>query len=272
MKYTVINTPRCPLMLHPTHDTEQADEMLLGWRAELLEEAAPGWFRVRADYRYEGYAPAACLNFDEDTASAFLALPKMVVTKGYCTVLSIPKVQGALVAELPRGALVAPVAEPDENDWVKVALPDGKEGYTKRSYLGTYYETSPFSEEEFRTNLCETALSYLGAHYRWGGKSPLGIDCSGLAFMSYWLNGVTIYRDAKIMHGFPLHEISRADIKKGDLLFFPGHVAVYLGDGRYVHSTGKSGSDGVVLNSLNPADPDYREDLDKGMTSCGSIF
>jgi len=151
-------------------------------------------------------------------------------------------------------------------------LPDGREGYTKESYLGTWYAGHSFSETEFRQRVCDTALTYLGAHYRWGGKSPLGIDCSGLAFMSYWLNGVAIYRDAHIRPDFPVHEIPRSEMKQGDLLFFPGHVAIYLGDGRYVHSTGKSGSDGVVLNSLNPADPDYREDLDKGMTAVGSIF
>lgn len=268
MNHVIVTAPRCPLMLHPTFDTEQADEMLLGWRAEILEEPAPGWYRVRTDYRYEGFAPAASLTPDENWS----ALPKMVVTKGYCTVLSQPRVQGALISDLPRGALVAPLSGPDENDWVKLALPDGREGYTKRSYLGVYHQKLSCSEGEFRAAVCETALSYLGAHYRWGGKSPLGIDCSGLAFMSYWLNGVTIYRDAKIMEGFPLHEIPRSDIRKGDLLFFPGHVAVYLGDGRYVHSTGKSGSDGVVLNSLDPAAPDYREDLDQKMTACGSIF
>ena len=38
----------------------------------------------------------------------------------------------------------------------------------------------------------------------------------------------------------------------GDLLYFPGHIAMYIGDGKYIHSTGKAGSGGVVINSLNP--------------------
>lgn len=272
MQYAIIATPRCPLMLHPTHDTEQADEMMLGWRAEILEESAPGWYKVRADYRYEGYAPAECLNLDVEQVNTFLSLPKNVITKMYCTVMSIPDVQGALVTDLPRGALVARLSEPDEKDWVKVALPDSREGYTKASYLGTYHKTCPFNEDEFRQAVCDTAMTYMGAHYRWGGKSPLGIDCSGLTFMAYWLNGVSIYRDARILPDFPVREISRDELKKGDLIFFPGHVALYLGEGRYIHSTGKSGSDGVVVNSFDPSAPDYREEMFERITACGTIF
>ena len=61
-------------------------------------------------------------------------------------------------------------------------------------------------------------------------------------------------------------------LKKGDLIFFPGHVAVHLGNGRYVHSTGYKLTPCVTLNSLNPQDPDYRGDLAEKVTAYGSIF
>ena len=47
---------------------------------------------------------------------------------------------------------------------------------------------------------------------------------------------------------------------------------MYLGEGRYIHSTGRAGDDGVVINSLDPAAPDYREDLAQGILEIGSIF
>ena len=100
----------------------------------------------------------------------------------------------------------------------------------------------------------------------------MGIDCSGLCSMAYMLCGVLIYRDAKIVPGFPVHSIPFEQVKEGDLLFFPGHVAMYLGEGKFLHSTAHNGSDGVVVNSLNPDDPDYRADLDQGMTAVGTIF
>ena len=90
--------------------------------------------------------------------------------------------------------------------------------------------------------------------------------------MAYLLQGVMIYRDADIRPGYPIHEISMDRIGQGDLIFFTGHVALYLGDGRYVHATAAEGSDGVVVNSLRPEDPDFREDLFSKITMVGSLF
>ena len=128
------------------------------------------------------------------------------------------------------------------------------------------------SEEAFRDAVCAQAKKYLGTEYRWGGKSGRGIDCSGLVSSAYMQCGVLIYRDARIVEGWPMHQIPFADKKRGDALYFPGHIALYLGEGRYIHSTGASASGGVVINSLDPADPLYREDLVKSLYAVGSIF
>jgi hypothetical protein len=262
----------CPLMAAPAWNCEQVDELLPGWSARLLEPPAADWALVRTDYGYLGYAPVRALSLDRAVCAAFAARPKGTVTRSVCQALAAPSVRSWPVARLVRGAVVAPLARPDGEGWVPVALPDGRIGYTKCNFIGSDCNTLTLSESDFRPAVARTALSYLGAPYRWGGKSPLGVDCSGLAFLAYRLNGVTICRDARLEPGWPVRPIPAGARQQGDLLYFPGHVAVYLGGDAYVHATARTGSDGVVVNSLDPASPRYRADLAGSLTAVGSLF
>lgn len=269
----IVNSTVCPLLAQPTRASTLVDEALYGMVVEILEEPASGWYRVRTHYRYEGFVSGDDLILDDAAAARWESLPKKIVYhKNTCDVLSMPKVQGYFLKSVPRGGLVSPVGEP-ENGWQKVILADGREGYMPAAILAPYC-TSPVSNDEgtLRQALVDAALVYAGTHYRWGGKSPLGIDCSGLVSMAYMLCGILIYRDADIREGFPIHKIDLQDVKPGDLLFFPGHVAMYIGGGRYCHSTGKSGDNGFTVNSLIPSHPDYREDLRNCITQVGSYF
>ncbi len=269
----IINKTTCPLLAAPTRESTLVDEALYGMVVDILEEKAPGWYRVRTHYRYEGIVPAEDLILEEEAVNRWLALPKKTVWhKNTCDVLGAPKVQGYFMLCVPRGGLVAPIGEPD-NGWQKVILADGREGFMPAAILDTHY-TQPLSQDgkTLRKALADAAMLYQGTHYRWGGKSPLGIDCSGLVSMAYMLCGILIYRDADIREGFPIHEISLDEIDVGDLLFFPGHVAMYIGNDRYCHSTGKVGDNGFAVNSLNPAHPDFRADLKEKITKVGSWF
>ena len=269
----IVNVAVCPMYSTPGRENTVEDEVLYGMVVEILEEVEPGWLKIRTHYRYEGIVSADDLIVDEETAEEWESLPKLVVrNKNCCDVLSRPKVQGWHLQNLTRGCLVSPVGE-REGGYQKVRLADGREGYVMAGILDTYY-TEPSSDEEdtLRRQLVDAAMLYQGTHYRWGGKTPLGIDCSGLCSMAYMLCGILIYRDAKIVEGFPIREITLDQVKPGDLLFFPGHVAMYIGDGRYCHSTAKAGADGFIINSLNPAHEDYRADLKEKITQVGTYF
>lgn len=269
----LVNTAVCPLMSRPTRQSERADEVLYGMTLEILEDARTGWYLVRTHYGYTGWAPAEGLLLGASNVARWAALPKRTVTKGVCDVLAGPSVERWVLETLVRGCLAAPIGTPDERGWQKIALCDGREGFTKESFLGPFYSTPACSNEaDLRAALLTSALSYRGTHYRWGGKTPLGIDCSGLCSMAYLLNGVLLWRDAELREGYPLHKIPIEAVKPADLLFFPGHVAMYLGGGRYLHATACPGSDGVVVNSLLPDHPDFRPDLAASLTAAGSIF
>jgi len=266
----IVNTIVAGLYKEPDLQSTLLDEALYGMVVEILAEPYPGWVQVRTHYRYEGLMSLGALLMD---ASGWETLPKKVVrSKNFCDVLSEPKVQARRICHLTRACVISPVGEPSDG-WQRVRLADGQLGYVMDGILAPHHD-APLSEDEsvLRQALVDAAMLYEGTHYRWGGKSPMGIDCSGMVSMAYMLCGILIHRDANIEPGFPIHEIGLEDAKMGDLLFFPGHVAMYLGDGRFCHSTARAGADGFTINSLNPAHPEYREDLKNRLTQVGSYF
>jgi cell wall-associated NlpC family hydrolase len=106
----------------------------------------------------------------------------------------------------------------------------------------------PKDEGGLRTNLAETARSYQGVPYLWGGTTERGFDCSGLAMAVYQLNGLRLPRSSRDQYaaGSP---VSMEDLQKGDLVFFAtsgsrqvSHVGLYLGGGTFIHAPGRGRS------------------------------
>jgi cell wall-associated NlpC family hydrolase len=86
------------------------------------------------------------------------------------------------------------------------------------------------------------ATRYLGAPYVWAGASPSGFDCSGLVMYAFSQVGVAVPHNAaqQFRLGTP---VERDRLIPGDVVFFNQlrHNGIYLGDGRFVHSTKPGG-------------------------------
>lgn len=87
--------------------------------------------------------------------------------------------------------------------------------------------------------VAQLAEAEQGVPYLYGGSSPRGFDCSGLAWYVYRQVGVSLPRTAQAQYDH-LPRVARGELKPGDLVFFFGgvqmHVGIYLGDGRFVHA------------------------------------
>jgi|SRR5690606_15756706 len=88
--------------------------------------------------------------------------------------------------------------------------------------------------------LVKAAEKYLGVPYRWGGASKSGVDCSGLVVLAFQdAYGVTPPRTTYGQEPWKeLTKVSRSDLSPGDLVFWPGHVAIYVGAGKVIHAPG----------------------------------
>jgi beta-lactamase class A len=282
----------CPGLEDGTNTSGIEDEIFSGWSVRLYPQTElRGWIRVQTHYGYEGYIYGKeYRSIDRETLRERQAKERFYrICIPEADLLSEPKVQGLPLEFLYKNALVELLPVEAAGDFCRVRTAAGREGYIHRRYLSeraeddgfllieeedpAFFRKQPLPEEEaFREAVASSARAYLGTQYRWGGKSSQGIDCSGLAFMSYLENGVLIYRDAKLMENYPIRPVGREQIKKGDLLYFPGHVAIYLGEGKFIHSTAWEKTPCVTINSLWPEDDDYRADLDEKLLGCGSLF
>ncbi len=242
--------PVCTLYKAPDIRSERVDETLFGMPV-YVENDTGDFYLIKTHYNYSGYVRKIDVGYNEQGV-------KQMVSWRFSDVYILPNMKTPLVTTLTRGAVVDTFGTVD--NWTKIALPGGY-GYIRTAHLSEYITTPLTDEDALRKNIISCAEAYLGTQYRWGGKSTYGIDCSGLCSVAYMQNGIIIYRDASIQDGFPIRKIPYSALKPADLLYSKGHIMMYLGNGKMIHSS--NSRTGVAYDDA------YTEDK---TIYCGTFF
>jgi len=209
--------PQAPVRHAPSHEAPLDTEALKGERATVYEDNGEGWSWVQlSGDGYVGWMPSSALGAsgpaptDKVTALRTLAFPG-------------PSIKLPPVEALSLGCTVA------------IARREGEFAITPSGHYLPAKHVAPLSAKE--SDFVAVAERFIGVPYLWGGKTSFGLDCSGLVQVSLTAAGVTCPRDSD-MQEKALGSALPLDTKfqRGDLLFWPGHVAIVRNADTIVHA------------------------------------
>jgi len=211
-----VAAPVAPLHRAPDVTSERMDELILGERFDALEDHGDFvWGQARRD-GYVGFVRAT------DLAPAGPA-PTHRVSAIRTYAFAEPSIKSPALGPFSLGALVAVEAE------------DGK---FSRATDGAWFWTSHLAPVGvFERDPAAVAERFLGAPYLWGGRTSVGLDCSGLVQQALYACGQACPRDADQQAGLG-REIGRAELTRGDLVGWRGHIGLMLDEARLIHANG----------------------------------
>lgn len=188
-------------------------QLLMGDALRVLERRGGHAFVQSAKDDYCGYV--------EDTALGPAIVPTHWVAAPASHLYPVADMKQRETAALSFGARVRVVGETDR-------FYETDKGFLPRAHLRPVGDT--FGDP------AEVAVMFLGTPYLWGGNSRAGIDCSGLVQASLLACGIACPGDSDMQQtlGRPVSDV--ADLRRGDLLFWKGHVAMALDQDRMIHA------------------------------------
>jgi SH3-like domain-containing protein len=245
----------------PSHASELRSQLLLGERVRLLgADPRRTWMRVESLCDgYRGWARSWGLReLRPEESGGWERRRRMRVGVRYAEVRERPG-SGALLTPVFWGSRLEPVET--RRRWTRVALPDGRSGWVANSALEP--------NKPSRRPLESIVSDLWGVPYLWGGRTPLGFDCSGFVQQVLRMRGRWVPRDAREQFA-ACRPISPGRAREGDLVFFgppgkpPGHVGLVLAGSRYAHARGS-----VRLSSTDPDSALYDKDLGETIRGFG---
>ena len=222
--FGICNLAIIPLRSEPSDRSEIVSQILFGEHFTVLEQDKQ-WSKIKLHFDdYEGWVDEKQFQIISENEFNQLSNESFILNADLIEYITSP---ANLLLPIPLGASLSFLSNPGIN----------KSGFE--------FEGMKISGVKPKSNLINTAFMYLNAPYLWGGKTPFGIDCSGLTQMVYKLNGYKLLRDAseQATQGEALSFIEESE--PGDLAFFDNeegkiiHVGIIMDDNYIIHASGK---------------------------------
>ena len=225
-----------------------------------IVDTKDGWYQIRSG-KVSGYVKSDYIVTGRPAEKLAEKLKRTMATVNSMTVY---------IREKPNTdcTILTIVTEDEElevvkegKDWVEVRL-DNENGYVNAKYVElseelkkamVYTETERSADvPDTKYTLVQTALSYVGNPYVWGGESLTnGVDCSGFTMQIMAKYGIYLPHLASAQAGYGT-SVSTSQLQPGDLIFYGSggsitHVAIYIGNGQIVHAS--NSRDGIKVSN-----------------------
>jgi cell wall-associated NlpC family hydrolase len=216
----VLAVPATALRRHPTRDAPLESEALAGETVRVFETRADGWSWVQLGRdRHVGYVETATLAPPGAAPTHRLTVPRSLVYPE-------PDMKTPPLSWLPLGARFAAAAE--DGRFLRLA----RGGFVIARHAAAL-DAAPAAD------FVAVAEAFLSVPYLWGGKTGLGIDCSGLVQVALDAAGHAPPRDSDMQQAELGRDVEdRGALRRGDLVFWKGHVGVMRDARTLLHANG----------------------------------
>lgn len=260
----------------PDTSAKIVTKLLKGTEVKVVE-ASGDWYKI-------SYKEVVGWVFGQYLSVKDVAIGTGTVSGDNVNIRSNPDTTSEIVTKLNKGQKLSYFAR--SGDWYRVQLPDGKFGWIYKEFFlvrdsdasrGVVQDAAPKVEQpkepeakgteeskdeekqeaKIQQQVIDYAKKFLGVKYVYGGMSPKGFDCSG--FVSYVFKnfGIKLERSShdQAKHGV---KVNKSELKMGDLVFFDTngglnaieHVGIYIGGGKFIHSSSGRTTRKVVISDL----------------------
>jgi len=239
MDFAIVTVPAAPVRRKALHSSEMVSQLLFGEAVRVLKTKKRGWTKIRSLHdQYEGWLNRQQLTEVSEKESR--------ITSEYVVLDMLAELSfNGMQMQVPFGSSLP-------------AFDNGKGAIGEKKYEFPGKTLNRISSPADAQVMINFAKQWLNVPYLWGGRTPLGADCSGFVQVICKLVGIDLQRDTwqQAQEGKPVKKLKEA--QAGDLAFFDDqeeivHVGILLSPEEIIHEYGKVRIDAInkkgIINS-----------------------